>query len=314
MKQWYVKELSKITKTSVQTLHHYDRIDLLKPSVRLDNNYRLYSEKDLLKLQQIIALKFFGFELAQIKKLLDGDVDMVDHFTVQSQFLEEKANVLMTANQTLKKIVSDCRQNKSISWESIIESIEAFHMTQELEKTWAGKVFTPDELKQWASFQRELESRSSERESFKKNWSDLVSEVNANLKNDPSSKTAIDIAGRCMEMVNSLYGEKYKSLQRAVWEKGFQGGYAGAEHGLSNEAVAWLDKAVENYHSSRIGNVLIQIGKESDDVVLKQWNALLNEMCGKNSLLRTEFVDNVINHPKCTQTMKDWLIKMKTRM
>jgi len=51
-------------------LHHYDKIGLLKPSMRLSNGYRLYSETDLLKLQQIIALKFFGFELSQIKLLL----------------------------------------------------------------------------------------------------------------------------------------------------------------------------------------------------------------------------------------------------
>ena len=61
MTQWYVKDLSKLTGISVQTLHHYDRIALLKPSLRLSNGYRLYSEQDLLKLQQIIALKFFGF-------------------------------------------------------------------------------------------------------------------------------------------------------------------------------------------------------------------------------------------------------------
>ena len=59
MAQWYVKELSKLTQVTVQTLHHYDRIGLLQPSVRLANGYRLYSEKDLLKLQQIIAFKFF---------------------------------------------------------------------------------------------------------------------------------------------------------------------------------------------------------------------------------------------------------------
>ena len=84
MAQWYVKELSKLTNVSVQTLHHYDRINLLKPSVRLPNGYRLYSEKDLLKLQQIIALKFFGFSLSQIKILLSKDVDIIDHFTIQS--------------------------------------------------------------------------------------------------------------------------------------------------------------------------------------------------------------------------------------
>lgn len=93
MAQWYVKDLSKLTGVSVQTLHHYDRIGLLNPSVRLANNYRLYSEKDLLKLQQIIALKYFGFGLAQIKTLLAGNVGLTDHFAVQAQFLEEEKRV-----------------------------------------------------------------------------------------------------------------------------------------------------------------------------------------------------------------------------
>jgi DNA-binding transcriptional MerR regulator len=77
MTQWYVKELSQLTQVSVQTLHHYDRMGLLMPSVRLPNGYRLYSEKDLLKLQQILALKFFGFELAQIKTLLATEVNVL---------------------------------------------------------------------------------------------------------------------------------------------------------------------------------------------------------------------------------------------
>ena len=70
MSKWYVKELSKITGLTVQALHHYDRIDLLKPFIRQDHGYRLYSEADLLRVQQIIALKSFGFEFAQIKKIL----------------------------------------------------------------------------------------------------------------------------------------------------------------------------------------------------------------------------------------------------
>lgn len=61
MTQWYVKELSKLTKVSVRTLHHYDKIGLLTPSIRLENNYRVYSEADLLKLQQILALKVLWF-------------------------------------------------------------------------------------------------------------------------------------------------------------------------------------------------------------------------------------------------------------
>ncbi|HCK8789521.1 TPA: MerR family DNA-binding transcriptional regulator, partial [Legionella pneumophila] len=43
MTQWFVKDLSQLTAVSVQTLHHYDRIGLLKPSLRLANGYRVYS-------------------------------------------------------------------------------------------------------------------------------------------------------------------------------------------------------------------------------------------------------------------------------
>lgn len=84
MTQWFVKNLSKLTGVTVQTLHHYDRIGLLKPSLRLANGYRIYSEKDLLQLQQIIALKFFGFKLSQIKTLITEEKSALQHFNAQA--------------------------------------------------------------------------------------------------------------------------------------------------------------------------------------------------------------------------------------
>jgi DNA-binding transcriptional MerR regulator len=164
MTQWYVKELSKLTQVSVQTLHHYDRIDLLKPSIRLaTNSYRLYSEKDLLKLQQIIALKFFGFELSQIKTLLSSEVDIIEHFSIQSQLLEKKASTLFEASETLKKIISDCNNNKSIPWETIIKLIEVYRMTQQLEKTWAGKALNQEELKQYVNFEQAIKTKFTDK-------------------------------------------------------------------------------------------------------------------------------------------------------
>ena len=164
MTQWYVKDISKLTGVSVQTLHHYDRLDLLQPSIRLANGYRMYSEKDLLKLQQIIALKYFGFELAKIKTLLSKESDILDNFAVQAKLLDEKANTLAEASETLKKLMSNCDRNKSIPWETIIQSIEVYRMTQQLEKSWAGKILSPEELKEYAHFEQELKSRFSEKE------------------------------------------------------------------------------------------------------------------------------------------------------
>src|ERR1700752_2601872 len=104
MAEWDIKDLGKLTGISVQTLHHYDRIDLLKPSLRLTNGYRVYSENDLLKLQQIIALKFFGFELSHIKTILAAEMDVIDHFSAQLQFLEDKAKSFLDASHALKSI------------------------------------------------------------------------------------------------------------------------------------------------------------------------------------------------------------------
>lgn len=83
MTQWFVKDLSKLTGVSVQTLHHYDRIGLLTPSLRRANGYRVYSEKDLLKLQQIIALKFLVLSYHKLKPYLKRKVTHSNILTVK---------------------------------------------------------------------------------------------------------------------------------------------------------------------------------------------------------------------------------------
>jgi DNA-binding transcriptional MerR regulator len=315
MAQWYVKELSKLTEVSVQTLHHYDRIDLLKPSVRLANGYRLYSEKDLLKLQQIIALKFFGFELSQIKDLLSSNVDMIDHFSVQSQLLTRKAKSLFEASQTLNNIITDCSRDKSIPWETIIKLIEVYRMTQQLEKTWAGKALTQAELKKYVNFENDLKTRFTlnEQKVFEQNWDDIVKDVNANLKKDPMSDIGIKLGKRCMDWVNNLFGNEY-TLRNAIWEKGFKGGGAGAEHNLSTEAVTWLDKAVDAYYRDRIYTILQQAETHSHEVVLNQWKELLTEMYGESIPVHEPFFEEILNDNKVNQTGKNWLKKYLQKM
>ena len=102
MAQWYIQEFSKISNITMRTLRHYDDIGLLKPSVRLPNGYRLYSETDLLRLQQIIALKFFGFKLTQVQTLLHKDMDALNHFRAQQQTIQHQIVQLENANKKLK--------------------------------------------------------------------------------------------------------------------------------------------------------------------------------------------------------------------
>jgi DNA-binding transcriptional MerR regulator len=133
MSQWYVKELGILAGVSVQTLHYYDQINLLKPSVRLANGYRVYSEKDLLKLQQIIALKFCDFELSQIKTLLVQNVDVHEYLSTHVKLLENRLKVLDDTCQALKTIIAGCchQESASCDWESIIKLIDTYHITKQ---------------------------------------------------------------------------------------------------------------------------------------------------------------------------------------
>lgn len=311
MAQWYVKDLSKLTDVSVQTLHHYDHIGLLVPSVRQANGYRLYSEKDLLKLQQIIALKFFGFELTQIKNFLSSEIDMLDHFANQSQFLEEKANLLFEASKALKKIVSECSRDKSISWETIIKLIEVYRMTQQLEKTWAGKIFTSEELKEYANFLQENSARftDQERQAISQRWKDIVIEVNASLDKDPTSDFGIALGKRCMEWVNHFYGKKYAKLRNIIWDEGLKKNQIDHENTLSPKSFAWLEKAISTYHRDRISKILNQVETLPHAVLVKQWEELLIDIHGNDEAHNKEIYKKLMDDKNIKQSAKDWLRK-----
>src|ERR687898_520262 len=86
-----VGEVATLTRVSVRTLHHYDRIGLLRPAQHSAGRYRLYGESELLRLQQILTLRYLGFPLKQISKLLDrADFDLVASLRVQRQALHDR--------------------------------------------------------------------------------------------------------------------------------------------------------------------------------------------------------------------------------
>jgi DNA-binding transcriptional MerR regulator len=306
MKQWYAKELSELTYVSVRTLHHYDKIGLLTPTLRQSNGYRLYSEQDLLKLQQIIALKFFGFELAQIKLLLAKQDGVIENFAMQSKFLQEKAETLLEASTILKRITHDCNNEKSIPWEQIIQLIEVYHMTQQLEHSWVKEIFTPNELKQYAEFEQEMKA-TGQKDVFIKNWQYLVDEIKNNVQNDPQSKIGIDLGKKYMDWVNGIYGKKYAHLRTKKWEQGFGEGKGLDEIGLTPEQMAWIEKAVDAYWYDRIAGLLNQIGTLPSSTAVKLWNEILDEMYGNEEARKVIIYEMALKDEKISQTAKTWL-------
>jgi DNA-binding transcriptional MerR regulator len=310
MKQWYAKELSQLTQVSVRTLHHYDKIGLLKPSMRLSNGYRLYSEKDLLKLQQIIALKFFGFELTQIKLLLAKQDNLVKNFAMQSKFLQEKADALQEASTILKRVTERCGDDQSIPWENIIQLIEVYQMTQQLEHAWVKEIFTPDELKQYVEFEQEMKA-THKKDIFKKNWQKLLEELKNIVRQDPESKTGIDFGKKYMDWVNGIYGKKYAHLRTKKMEQGFGEGKGLDEIGLTPELLSWIEKSVHAYYTDRIRHVLNQVGTQSSSKVLSLWNDVLDDMYGDDEAIKKEriglMIEMALNDAMVSSDAKNWL-------
>lgn len=90
-----VKEISKITGISIRTLRYYDEIGLLKPARVTEAGYRLYDDKELEKLQEILFYKELEIPLADIKKVMENpEYDKQKALAVQKSLLERKRNRL----------------------------------------------------------------------------------------------------------------------------------------------------------------------------------------------------------------------------
>src|SRR3954452_18682683 len=66
-----VGELARRTGLTIRTLHHYDEIGLLKPSLHTESGHRLYTAGDVARLQQVLSLRQLGFSLEEVRACLD---------------------------------------------------------------------------------------------------------------------------------------------------------------------------------------------------------------------------------------------------
>ena len=95
-----VKEVSELTSISVRTLHYYDEIGLLKPTEVTEAGYRLYDDKAIQKLGQILVFRELELPLADIKLIMDNPA--LDCKSV----LAKQREMLCLKQQRLKRIIA----------------------------------------------------------------------------------------------------------------------------------------------------------------------------------------------------------------
>ena len=114
-----VKEVSQLTGISIRTLRYYDEIGLLKPTRISENQYRLYDDKALEKLQEIMFFKEMDIPLETIKKLLENpEMDRKEVLLFQKALLERKRNRL----NGIIELIEDVREGvNAMSFEAFSE-------------------------------------------------------------------------------------------------------------------------------------------------------------------------------------------------
>ena len=121
-----VKEISNITGISVRTLHYYDEIGLFKPTDKSDAGYRLYDDKALEQLQQILFFREFDIPLKEIKAVMENPVLGRNHILrMQRKMLRAKIermeNLVASIDDILK---GDNKMNFDIFNKTEMEEIK----------------------------------------------------------------------------------------------------------------------------------------------------------------------------------------------
>ncbi|MCI9098773.1 MAG: MerR family transcriptional regulator [Lachnospiraceae bacterium] len=95
-----VKEVSNLTGISVRTLHYYDEIGLLKPTGKSEAGYRLYDDKALETLQQVLFFREFDIPLKEIK------VIMADPARDRNQILQMQRKMLTAKKERMERLIA----------------------------------------------------------------------------------------------------------------------------------------------------------------------------------------------------------------
>ena len=95
-----VKEIAKLTGISARTLHYYDEIGLLKPTQKSEAGYRLYDEKALETLQQILFFREFDIPLKDIKTVIQNP-----SFD-RNQILQMQRKMLVAKKERIERLIA----------------------------------------------------------------------------------------------------------------------------------------------------------------------------------------------------------------
>ncbi|UHA75272.1 MerR family transcriptional regulator [Paenibacillus sp. 481] len=141
-----IGEVAKFSTYSIRTLHYYDEIGLLTPSIRTESQHRLYTQKDVFKLQQIQVLKQLGFKLKEIQEIMkSSDNDWSHTISNQLQSIELQQSKLEMMKKGLIALQQTIVIEGELNWEILLQLFKMSSITAEERQSLVDSYFNNHE-------------------------------------------------------------------------------------------------------------------------------------------------------------------------
>jgi MerR family transcriptional regulator, thiopeptide resistance regulator len=224
-----VGDLAKRTGLTVRALHHYDEIGLLKPSLKTEAGHRLYTAKDVARLQHVLSLRQLGFSLEQVRDCLDRPgFSPLRVIGLHVARLRKQIEIQRRLCDRLEAIATHLSAAEEVSADEFIRTIEEMSMIE--------NYYTAEQLE---TLKKRGEEIGEERmRQVPADWAELIAQVRAEMEKgtDPTTPLVQGLARRWLALIHEFTGGDpgiSKSMGR-VWKE--QGDDIVVQHGAQYDS------------------------------------------------------------------------------
>ena len=177
-----VGAVADLTGVSVRTLHHYDHIGLVVPSIRTPAGYRGYTDADIERLHLVLVYRSVGMALDEIRALLDDpDADVLEHLRRQHALLSEQAGRLQHTMKAVEELMNAHRKGIQLTAQ---EQVEIFGTTT------FGEEYAAEADERWGETDAWKQSQQRVSQFSKRDWIAIKAEGDELLDRWPTPSAA----------------------------------------------------------------------------------------------------------------------------
>jgi DNA-binding transcriptional MerR regulator len=228
--------LAQATGVTVRTLHHYDAIGLLVPDARSQTGRRLYSERNVRRLFQIVALRRLGLSLDQITAALDQDPHLIDTVRRQLARVEQGLELQRRLQRTLTQVLEQFEHHDEPTLDQFIQAIEVMTMID--------KHYTQEQLEQLERRRDELGDAGIRQ--AEDDWAALIEAVRTEHANgtDAGDPRMLELARRWQALIEKFTGGD-EGIRRSLASLYREQGSENASHGMVDpELTQYVGRAL----------------------------------------------------------------------